>query len=552
MSDLPRHLVALCERLAVDVVLDVGANEGLWALDLRRAGYRGRIVSFEPCTPAFETLRRRAEGDPAWQVRRLALGREDGELVVHRTRSSVFASALPPSRFARALFPDEVAVEEDERVPQRRLDGVLRDVVPDLVAPRCFLKLDTQGFDLAVFEGAAAIADAIVGLQAELSVLPLYDGAPRWAEAIATYAAAGFSPSAFFPLLRAPRHLVLCEFDCVLARHAPVVAVRPSHERPPVSVVVTACDDSPPLRACLESVAKQARTVGGEVLLVVNAAPGALSAETRTALAALCDRVLFEPRVGKSHALNAAVRACRGVVVAFTDDDAEPEPGWLEALARPLLAADRDPMLVGVGGPVEPVFERDTPAWFRAMVMKKATHFLGPRHDLGPEARDYSIVPDERTGVPLGANCAYRREVFESYFFDPTLGPNRDTGLRGGEDTLLARSLLHDGYRLRYCPEARVRHPVHASRATDAYVLRGHYVQGVEWARMQRALRQPLPPLARLRFERWRMQLRLLRKRITGRADADRRRHILAKAEFRRGLLEEARRGRGVSGAPPG
>jgi cellulose synthase/poly-beta-1,6-N-acetylglucosamine synthase-like glycosyltransferase len=244
------------------------------------------------------------------------------------------------------------------------------------------------------------------------------------------------------------------------------------------------------------------------------------------------------------------VRACRGLVVAFTDADAQPEPGWLEALVRPLLAADRDPKLIGVGGPVEPVFMDDTPAWFRAMVMKKATHFLGPRHDLGPEPRDYSMVLDDRTGAPLGANCAYRRELFPCYGFDRDLGPNHRTGLRGGEDTLFARILLRDGYRLRYCPEARVRHPVLASRATEANVLRGHYVQGVEWARMQRALALPLPSLPRLRFEHWRMRFRLLRKRISGRADADRRRNLLAKAEFRRGLFEEARRGRRASSTP--
>ncbi|RIL07700.1 MAG: hypothetical protein DCC71_02215 [Proteobacteria bacterium] len=270
------------------------------------------------------------------------------------------------------------------------------------------------------------------------------------------------------------------------------VAVQRS-ARVPVSVVVTACADSPALRACLETVSQQAAELGGEVLLVVNGAPSALAGAAASELAKRCDRIVFEPRVGKSHALNRAVDEAAGDVIAFTDDDALPQPGWLRALGAPLLAPDRPAALAGCGGPVQPVYPPGAPDWYRPLVERRRTSFLGPRHDLGPQPLDYSLDPADQTAAPLGANCAYRREAFAAHRYDPALGPNRTTRMRGGEDTLLGKQLLRAGMRLRYCPDAVVRHPVEPSRATLAYVLQGHFYQGIELVRIQRALAERHP-----------------------------------------------------------
>jgi GT2 family glycosyltransferase len=133
------------------------------------------------------------------------------------------------------------------------------------------------------------------------------------------------------------------------------------------------------------------------------------------------------------------------------------------------------------------------PEWFRPLIKRKGktrtTHPLTPVHDLGPLPADYDMYDKARRQEPIGANCAYRREVFASYHYDPRLGPNRDTGLRGGEDVLLGRLLLRDGYRLRYCPDARVRHLAHPERMTEAYLRRAYYARGVGQWRMNSILR---------------------------------------------------------------
>lgn len=487
-----RHVAALVESLAVDCVLDVGANEGQWASALRRAGYRGPIISFEPLEAAFERLRAAAENDPQWRVQRVALGAEDGKITFHRTRDSRLSSALTPTRYAQSLFREAVEIVAGEVVPVRRLDGLLPELLPDLATARLFLKIDTQGFDLEVFAGAQGVLSRIVGLQSELSVFPFhYERMPGWLDGLAAYAARGYAPTGFFPLggTRPPYH-VLTEFDWVMVRHRRISAGAPAPDGPPVTVVVTACADSTALRECLGAVREQAHALGGELLLAMNISSTALAAEARHALEALCDRLVFEPRVGKSHALNSAVSLSRGAVIAFTEDDAEPQPGWLAALSAPLLAPDRDPPLVGCGGAVLPVYPQEgMPAWFRPMVEEnqgkaRMTLSLTPVHDLGQLSVDYQ----ERT-APIGANCAYLREVFTSYHYDTRLGPNRETGLRGGEDALLGRLLLRDGYRLRYCPDARVRHRAHPEHMTEACLRRASYFSGVEHCRARCILR---------------------------------------------------------------
>lgn len=313
-----------------------------------------------------------------------------------------------------------------------------------------------------------------------------------------------------------------------------------------MTVVVTAVTDSKALRACLVNIQEQVREFGGEVLLMMNMAPAELAAESSRALEGLCDRLAFEPRIGKSHALNSAVSLSRGTVIAFTDDDAEPLPGWLAALTSPLLAPDRDPALIGCGGPVLPVYpDGATPDWFRAIIEEKSTSFLTPCHALGAVPFDYE--PDWTP--PIGANCAYRREVFISYHYDPRLGPNRQTGLRGGEDVLLAKLLLRDGYRLRYFPDARVLHPVYPERMTKASLRRSYYVNGIARVRVKLATAtSPRRLKAKLR-RKSRRELRALRLKLLlsallplqGRLQAIRM-GWLAKYERHRGQLAELRR----------
>ncbi|WP_375454038.1 FkbM family methyltransferase [uncultured Methylobacterium sp.] len=176
----------LIRRERIDVVLDVGANTGQFAQGLRQAGFAGRILSFEPVRRDFEAASLRMRNDPLWTGLRMALGDVDGTAAINVVPSlTVMNSLLAPITASRPL--------DIEQVDIRRLDGLLLDLLPDLAARRILLKMDTQGYDLRCFSGAEGCLGAVQALYSELSVLPIYAGAPHYLQSLARYEAAGFA-----------------------------------------------------------------------------------------------------------------------------------------------------------------------------------------------------------------------------------------------------------------------------------------------------------------------------------------------------------------------
>jgi FkbM family methyltransferase len=176
-----RDLSAL---LDIDVVVDVGANRGQFAHELRGVGFRGEIISFEPVGGEFAALSAGFTGDASWRGQQMALGSRESRLEIVIPHLSVLSSLLQP-KF-------KTPQSRTETVQVRRLDAVLPELLPDWRSRRVYLKMDTQGYDLEVFKGASGVLDCIVGLQSEVSVQPLYDGMPHYLDALACYEQAGF------------------------------------------------------------------------------------------------------------------------------------------------------------------------------------------------------------------------------------------------------------------------------------------------------------------------------------------------------------------------
>ncbi len=215
---LEPHLKAVLTRLEVNCVIDVGANVGQYAASLRQHGYPGRIVSFEPLDDCFSELGARFADDPQWMGFPLALGRQPGKQEIHQLGGSDLSSFRLPSEHARAQFQEQAAVRRMQSVELRTLDELFPQIVAGIEEPRVFLKLDTQGFDLEVFHGARGCISQILGLQSELSAIPLYEGMPDYLEALAVYREAGFEVTGFFPIFSFGKEFVLGEFDCVMLR----------------------------------------------------------------------------------------------------------------------------------------------------------------------------------------------------------------------------------------------------------------------------------------------------------------------------------------------
>jgi FkbM family methyltransferase len=171
------HEAALARLLAVreiDTVLDIGANEGQYATMVRRAGFREKIISFEPLAEAHSKLRQAAAHDPLWTVApRTALGDHEGTLLMHVAANSASSSALPMLDAHLQAAPESAYIG-CVTVPVSRLDTVADDMHVD--GQNLFLKIDVQGFESKVLDGAPRLLDRIRGVQLELSLVPLYEG----------------------------------------------------------------------------------------------------------------------------------------------------------------------------------------------------------------------------------------------------------------------------------------------------------------------------------------------------------------------------------------
>jgi FkbM family methyltransferase len=174
----------LLRSLAVNCVLDVGANRGQYAADLRAVGYRGQIISFEPVRSEFEALQRAFAHDRRWSGLQVALGSVAGTANLIVPEATVFSS------FLTLLRPMPGTTGADVEV--LRLDGLLPGLLRGQPRPRVFLKMDTQGFDLEVFRGAETSLPWIVGLQSEISVEPLYAQMPHYLESLHAYEQRGY------------------------------------------------------------------------------------------------------------------------------------------------------------------------------------------------------------------------------------------------------------------------------------------------------------------------------------------------------------------------
>jgi FkbM family methyltransferase len=200
----------------VDVVFDVGANVGQFAEKLRRAGYSGRIVSFEASTSAHSTLTSRARRDANWMVApRMALGDREETITLNLARNSVSSSILPMLQSHLNADPKSIYVGT-ESVDLRTLDSVGTELVsPD---ERIFLKLDVQGFEFKVLQGARRFLDRVQGIQIELSLVPLYEGERLFRTALNDFEDWGCEMWSLVPGFVDPRTGRLLQLDAVFFR----------------------------------------------------------------------------------------------------------------------------------------------------------------------------------------------------------------------------------------------------------------------------------------------------------------------------------------------
>jgi FkbM family methyltransferase len=178
--------VKLLRHAGVQVLVDIGANVGQWASEVRRAGWHGPIWSFEPVSAAYARLSAAASADPSWHVRQVALGSQPGRMEINVSQDTVYSS-LAPILSAGVDANGQAAYVQTEQVEVDTLDHA----AAALGGP-AGVKIDVQGFASQVMDGGEDTLRRAAFLEVEMSLTPVYDGEPLYREMLDRISGYGF------------------------------------------------------------------------------------------------------------------------------------------------------------------------------------------------------------------------------------------------------------------------------------------------------------------------------------------------------------------------
>jgi FkbM family methyltransferase len=164
-------LQQILRLLEIDVVFDVGASFGQYGERLRKIGYLGHIVSFEPQQAAFSVLREKTLKDGNWDAVRVALGDQEITQDLNVSQNSMSSSFLLSAPNILSIEP-RIARVRTEGVTVRRLDQIYGSLSSS--GTNFFLKLDVQGYEPNVLTGASEFLLTCRAVQMEIALLASY------------------------------------------------------------------------------------------------------------------------------------------------------------------------------------------------------------------------------------------------------------------------------------------------------------------------------------------------------------------------------------------
>jgi len=199
-------------NLEIDTVLDIGANEGQFATKLRKIGYKGKIISFEPLNKVFDILKKNSDNDKEWQTMNIAIGDQDGETIINESNYSLSSSILPMSKLHLEAKENSNYIGK-QKVPIKKIDTIIDS--ENLINNNLFLKTDTQGFEYQVISGSIKNLKNIRAVLCELTLVELYKGQKLWLEIVELLAANNFEIWSLEKGFQNPKNKQILQIDCI-------------------------------------------------------------------------------------------------------------------------------------------------------------------------------------------------------------------------------------------------------------------------------------------------------------------------------------------------
>lgn len=185
-----KQLSAVLNFLKINIIFDIGANEGQFVKSIR-PNYQGKVISFEPLTLARNKLLINAQKDNNWIVhKQCAIGSHDGQVKINISKNSVSSSILPMTKVHSSAAKESIYVGS-ETIDVNKLDSIAIDYIND--ETKLFIKIDAQGYEKEILDGSKKILDKADGILCELSLVQLYEGQYLWRDIVNILDKQGFT-----------------------------------------------------------------------------------------------------------------------------------------------------------------------------------------------------------------------------------------------------------------------------------------------------------------------------------------------------------------------
>tara|TARA_A100001388_G_scaffold214712_1_gene165197 strand:- start:28 stop:753 length:726 start_codon:yes stop_codon:yes gene_type:complete len=201
----------------INKVIDVGAYTGTYVQALRRFGYKGKIISFEPVKKSHEILLKNASRDKNWIVyEKIALGSKKSKVKINISKKSDSSSILKIKERHIRLEPNSKIISQEE-VKLDKLDNILKNLI--YKKDNCLLKIDTQGYEYEVLQGAKKNLKKFKLIQLELSLVELYSKQKKIEKIINFLKKNNFETWCIYPGFRDKNNGQLLQYDIILHKN---------------------------------------------------------------------------------------------------------------------------------------------------------------------------------------------------------------------------------------------------------------------------------------------------------------------------------------------
>lgn len=211
------YMLKILNNNNINLILDVGANSGQYASYIFDLGYRGRIISFEPLSCAYEALLKNSRSKPKWLVgEQCALGEINGEIKINVSKNSYSSSFLQTLKKLEDAYPESAYIRS-EKVKICKFDSIAHKYLHK--NDKTLLKIDVQGYEDRVLKGATKTLPLISGIQLECSLVHLYEGEVLFEKMLQKVTNYGFELYDIVPGIRDKSGRLL-QVDCIFFRIA--------------------------------------------------------------------------------------------------------------------------------------------------------------------------------------------------------------------------------------------------------------------------------------------------------------------------------------------